>query len=121
MCVLGLGLKVGIEKVVLERLMHRKGRIEDLFESLLLVASCLLSVSGQLIAAQEKGTGSGPCHQHGHRDREPDLGARETAAGIIIPSESHDVEIDERTGERRVRAQKRILDIGMLLNAKLKR
>jgi undecaprenyl-diphosphatase len=50
--VLGLGLKVGIEKIVLERLMHRdKGQIEDLFESLPLIALCLFAVGVFIILA----------------------------------------------------------------------
>jgi undecaprenyl-diphosphatase len=57
--VLGLGLKVGIEKVVLERLLHRdKGQIEDLFESLPLIAACLFAVGVFIIMAGSRETKS---------------------------------------------------------------
>jgi undecaprenyl-diphosphatase len=50
--VLGLGLKVLIEKVVLERMLgHPKGEVEHLFKSLPLVAAALFAVGLVIIAA----------------------------------------------------------------------
>jgi undecaprenyl-diphosphatase len=50
--VLGLGLKFGIEKIVLERLMgHEKGEVEHLFKSLPLIGSCLSAVGVFILVA----------------------------------------------------------------------
>src|SRR3954452_23646479 len=50
--VLGLGLKVLIEKVVLERLMHREeGKVEELFKSLPVIGTALLAAGVVILAA----------------------------------------------------------------------
>jgi undecaprenyl-diphosphatase len=55
--VLGLGLKLFIEKVVLERMMgHSKGEVEHLFKSLPLIAVALFAIGVIIIAAGSRRT-----------------------------------------------------------------
>jgi undecaprenyl-diphosphatase len=50
--VLGIALKVLIEKIILEKLLgHEKAHVEDLFESLPLIATCLAAVGVFIIVA----------------------------------------------------------------------
>jgi undecaprenyl-diphosphatase len=50
--ILGFGLKLAIEKVVLERMMgYEKGQVEDLFKHLYLIAGALFAVGIVIIAA----------------------------------------------------------------------
>jgi undecaprenyl-diphosphatase len=50
--VLGLGLKFGIEKIVLQRILgQEKGEVEHLFKSLPLIATSLFAVGGLIIVA----------------------------------------------------------------------